>query len=82
MAFVKKLFEDLDFAQPRPISRLFLKDPVDFGVSEADVPKMKKKKHLIKMYHFLIQCLAKKNKMAFWSIYLIKWVFLTKDFEL
>ena len=38
MAFVKKLFEDLDFTQPRPISRLFLNDPVDFGVSEADVP--------------------------------------------
>ena len=42
MAFVKKLFEDLDFTQPRPISRLFLNDPVDFGVSEADVPEITK----------------------------------------
>ena len=48
MAFVKKLFEDLDFTQPRPISRLFLNDPVDFGVSEADVPGIIKIENLVK----------------------------------
>ena len=48
MAFVKKLFEDLDFTQPRPISRLFLNDPVDFGVSEADVPGIIKNEKLSK----------------------------------
>ena len=48
VAFVKKLFEDLDFTQPRPISRLFLNDPVDFGVSEADVPGIIKNEKLSK----------------------------------
>ena len=50
MAFVKKLFEDLDFTQPRPISRLFLNDPVDFGVSEADVPGITKIEKLSKEF--------------------------------
>ena len=68
MAFVKKLFEDLDFTQPRPISRLFLNDPVDFGVSEADVPGMIKIDKLSKFEPFFeVSCFVFKGRKSNYS---------------